>query len=145
VKSIPHLLAFVALIALYQVVGTKWGRSAKLYFLVGMLALYVIAALVLFVMRRRLCGEHAQSAEGPVSSSAIPWYWRIFDTMIGVSFVIGPPVGVTLVRQQPLSWDGEFTGYHLLAMAGGAAAYFLGRTCVIRKWQQRHRISNDAA
>jgi hypothetical protein len=96
-------------------------------------------------MRRRLRGEQAQFAEGSVSNSGIPWYWRLSDIVLGLSFVIGPPVIVTLVRRLPLSWEGEFSGYHLLAMAGGGGAYLLGRACVIRLWQRRHGVHNDSA
>jgi hypothetical protein len=63
VKSIPHILALGALLAVYHTAGVLWGRDAKMYFLIGMLALYGVAGVTLFIMRRRLrAGVHRMDA-----------------------------------------------------------------------------------
>lgn len=142
-KRIAPILALIALFAAYHTAGVLWGRDAKLYVLIGMLALYGVLTVALFIMRRRLRRED-MAAEWDGDTSA-PWYWRLLDGVLGVSFAFGPPLIVSLMRRQPLSWESEFTGYHLLAMAGGVGVYLVGRAYVVRQWQRRHRFRNDAA
>ena len=152
-KSIPHILALVALLAVYHTAGVLWGRNAKVYFLIGMLALYGVAGVVLFVMRRRLRAgvhrmddasradflrEHPDVAEGLAPSARVPWLLRVLDTVLGITFAFGPPVTVSLARRHPLTWESEVTGSHLAAMAGGVGVYLAGRAFVIRQWQRRN-------
>lgn len=152
-KSIPHILALVALLAVYHTAGVLWGRDAKVYMLVGMLALYGVAGVTLFIMRRRLRAgvhrmedasradllrEHPEVAEELAPSATVPWLWRVLDTVLGIAFAFGPPVIASLARKQPLIWESEFTVYHLAAMAGGIGVYLLGRAFVIRQWQRRN-------
>ena len=134
-KRIAPILALIALLAAYHTAGVLWGRDAKLYVLIGMLVLYAVLTLALFVVRRRLRREQPELAAELDADASAPWYWRLLDGVLGVSFAFGPPLIVSLVRRQPLSWEGEFTGYHLLAMAGGVGVYLLGRACVVRRWQ----------
>ena len=143
-KRIASILALVALLAAYHTAGVLWGRDAKLYVLIGMLALYAVLTLVLFIMRRRLRIEQPGVAAELVADGGAPWYWRLLDGVFGVIFAFGPLLIVSLVRRQPLSWGSEFTGYHLLAMAGGVGVYLLGRACVVRQWQRRHGATNEA-
>jgi hypothetical protein len=155
VKSIPHILALGALLAVYHTAGVLWGRDAKVYILIGMLALYGVAGVTLFIMRRRLRAgvhrmdaasradllrEHPEVAEELAPSATVPWLWRVLDTVLGITFAFGPPVIVSLVRKQPLTWESECTGYHLAAMAGGIGVYLLGRAFVIRQWQRRNAV-----
>jgi len=160
VKSITPVLAIVALLAVYHTAGVLWGRDAKLYFLIGMLVLYALVGLAVFIMRRRLQSdvqgmdevsreellrEHPEVEEELAPSAGVPWPWRVLDVVLGIVFAFGPPLVVSLARQQPLTWESEFTGYHVLAMAGGVGAYCLGRAYVIRQWRRRHGVSNDNA
>ena len=127
---------------------------------IGMIVLYAFVALALPIMRRRLRSgvqrmddvarakllrEHAEVAEEFAPSVGVPWRWRVMDVVLGTTFAFGPPIIVSLARQQPLTLESEFTGYHLLATASGVCVYLLGRACVVRQWQQRRRAPNDAA
>lgn len=138
---------------MYHTAGVLWGRNAKVYFLIGMLALYGVAGVVLFVMRRRfragvhrmddasradLLREHPEVAKELAPSARVPWLWRVLDTVLGITFALGPPVTVSLAQRQPLTWESEFTGYHLAAMAGGVGVYLAGRAFVIRQWLRRN-------
>ena len=129
-KSIPHILALVALLAVYHT-----------------------ASVVLFVMRRRLregvhrvddasqadlLREHPDAAAELAPSARVPLLWRVLDTVLGITFALGPPLTVSLARRQPLTWESECTGYHLAAMAGGVGVYLAGRAFVIRQWQRRN-------
>lgn len=144
-KRIIPILALIALLAAYHSAGVLWGRDAKLYVVIGMLSLYALLTLALFVVRRRLRRDQPELAEELDADAGAPWYWRLLDGVLGVSFALVPPLIVSLARRQPLSWEGEFTGYHLLAMAGGVGVYLLGRAYVIRRYQHRHGVTNDAA
>ncbi|MCE9609069.1 MAG: hypothetical protein K8R23_02460 [Chthoniobacter sp.] len=135
----------IALLAAYHTAGVLWGKDAKLYVLIGMLALYAVLTLALFVVRRRLRREQPELAAELDADADPPWYWRLLDGVLGVSFAFGPPLVVSLVRRQPLTWESEFTGYHLLAMAGGVGVYLLARAYVVSQWQRRHGVTNDAA
>jgi hypothetical protein len=145
VKRIAPILALIALLAAYHTAGVLWGRDAKLYVLIGLLALYGVLTLALCVVRRRLRREQPELAAELDADVSAPWYWRLLDGVFGVSFAFGPPLIVSLVRHQPLSWESEFTGYHVLAVAGGVGVYLLGRAYIIRQWQRRHGVTNDAA
>lgn len=116
-----------------------------LYALIGMLGIYAVLGLTLFIMRRRLWRDLPELAAELDANASAPWYWRLLDGVLGVSFAFGSPLIVSLVRRQPLSWESEFTGYHLLAMAGGVGAYLLGRAYVNRRFQHRRGVVNDAA
>lgn len=144
-KRTTFILALVALLAAYHSAGVLWGRDAKLYVLIGMLALYAVLTLALFLVRRRLRKEQPDLAAALDSDSGPPWYCKLLDGALGVSFAFAPPLIVSLVRREHLSWEGEFTGYHLLAIAGGVGVYLLGRAYVIRRYQRRHGVTNDAA
>lgn len=95
--------------------------------------------------RAELLREHAEVAEELAPSATVPWLWRVLDAVLRIAFAFGPPVVVSLARWQPLSWESEFTGYHLVAMAGGVGVYLLGRAYVIRQWRRGHGVSNDNA
>ena len=138
---------------MYHTAGVLWGRDAKMYFLIGMLALYGVAGVTLFIMCRRLRAgvhrmdaasradllrEHPEVAEELAPSATVPWLWGVLDTVLGITFAFGPPVIVSLARKQPLTWESECTAYHLAAMAGGIGVYRLGRAFVIRQWQRRN-------
>ena len=144
-KRIAPILALVALLAAYHTAGVLWGRDAKLYAMIGMLVLYAVLTLALFVMRRRLRRDQPDVSAALDSNSGSSWYWRLWDVGFGVAFAFGPPLIVSLVRRQALSWESEFTGYHLLAMAGGVVVYLLGRAYVVSHWQQKHGAPNDNA
>lgn len=143
VKRTPYILGFIALLAVYHFAGVFWGRGVKLYILVGMLGVYAVVELALFVMRRKLRRKQPDIAPRLDSDSGIPWHWRLLDVVLGVSFAFGPPVIVSLVRRLPLSWESEFTGYHLLAMGGGVGVYLVGRAYAVKRWRQRHGFTND--
>lgn len=142
-KRIAAILVIIALVAAYHTGGVLWGRNGKLYALIAMLALYVVLALVLFVLRRKLRREQPELAATLELEAGAPWYWKLLDGGLGVSFAFTPPLVVSLMRHQPLSWESEFTGYHLLALAGGVGLYFLGRACVVRQWQRRQGLADD--
>lgn len=143
-KRTAPILAFIALLTVYHTVGAIWGRTAKLYVLVGMLGLYAALGLALFIMRRRLRREQPELAVELETDARVPWYWRLLDGVLGVSFALGPAFLVSLVRRQPLSLEAEFTGCHLLAMAGGVGVFLLSRAYVVRCYQKGHRVTNDA-
>lgn len=158
-KNIPHIVALVALLAVYHTAGVLWGRDAKVYFLIGMLALYGVASVVLFIMRRRLGAgvhrmdaarradllrEHPEVAEELAPRATVPGLWRVLDAVLGITFAFGPPLIVSLAREQSLTWESEVTAYHLAAMAGGVGVYVLGRGFVIRQWQRRNAESSTA-
>ena len=144
-KRIAPILALIALLAAYHTAGVLWGRDAKLYVLIGMLGLYAVLGLVLFIMRRRLRREQPELAAELDADGSAPWYWRVLDGVLGVCFAFGPPLIVSLARRQSLSWESEFTGYHVLALVSGVGVYLLGRAYVIRRYQHRHGVTNDAA
>lgn len=144
-KRIAPILALIALLVAYHTAGVLWGRDAKLYALIGMFVLYALLTFALFVMSCRLRREQPHLAAELDTDVTAPWYWRLLDGVLGVAFAIIPPLLVSLARRQPLSWESEFTGYHLLAMAGGVGVYLLGRAYVIRRYQHRHGVTNDAA
>ena len=100
-----------------------------------MLGLYAVLGLALFIMRRRLRREQPELEAQLDTAAGAPWYWRLLDGVLGVICAFGPPLIVALARRQPLSWESEFTGYHLLAMASGVGVYLLGRAYVIRRFQ----------
>lgn len=143
-KRIGPIVILVAILAAYHTAGIFWGISAKLFFLIGMLALWAVLTLALFIMRRRLLKEQPELAVVLDSDSGPPWQWKLLDGVLGINFAIGPPIIVSLVRKEPLAGDGEFTGYHLLAMAGGVGVYLISRAYVVRKWQQRHKDINGS-
>jgi hypothetical protein len=144
-RRIAPILALIALLAAYHTAGVVWGRDAKLYALIGMLVLYALLTLALSVVRHRLRREHPELAAELDADKGAPWYWRFLDGVLGVSFAFGPPLIVSLARCHPLSWEGTFTGYHLLSMTGGIGLYLLCRAYVIRRYQHRHGVANDAA
>lgn len=144
-KRIAPIIALITLLAAYYTAGVLWGSDAKLYVLIGILGLYAILSLALFIVRRGLRTEQPDLAPILDSDSGVRWYWKILDGVLGGSFFFGPPLIVSLVRCQPLSWESEFTGYHLLAMVGGAGVYLLGRAYVVRQWQRRHGVTDGAA
>lgn len=138
VKRIALIVAFVALLAVHHAAGVLWGRDAKLYVLIAMLGLCAVLTLALFIMRRPLRRVQPDRAATLDSAFGAPWYWKLLDGVLGLSFTFGPPLALSLVRRQPLSWESEFTGYHVLAMAGGVSVYLLARAYVVRRWQERH-------
>jgi hypothetical protein len=144
-KRIAPILALIALLVVYHAAGVLWGRDAKLYVLVGMLGLYAVLTVALFMVRRRLRRDQPDLAEALDSDSGAPWYWKLLDGALAVCFAFGPPMIVSLVRRQPLSWESEVTGYDVLALAGGVGVYLLGRAYVVRKWQRRQGVTNDVA
>ena len=79
-KPIAPILGLVALLAAYHTAGVLWGRDAKLYALSGMLALYALLTLALFVMRRRLRRERPEIGAELDGSSSAPWHWRLSCT-----------------------------------------------------------------
>jgi hypothetical protein len=102
--------------------------------------LYVIVAIAARVADRRLARDltHLDSeqqaslaASDPDFDSVLrppqqpPWYWRALDVLLGVTLAFAPPVLVSLIRGDALSWDSAFTGYHVLAMACGIGVYCL--------------------
>jgi hypothetical protein len=143
-KRFAPFFAIIALLAAYHAAGVLWGRDGNLYVLIGILGLYAVVTLAVFIIRRRLRREHPDLAETLNSDSDALWYWRVLDVAMGVSFAFGPPLIVSVIRRQPLSLESEFTGYHLLAMASGGGVYLLGRAYVVRQWQLRHQASKDA-
>ena len=144
-KRIALVLALIALLATYQAIGVLWGRDVKLYVISGILGLYAVLSIALFIMRRRLRREHPELAAEMDADAGAPWYWRILDGVLGVSFAFGPPVIVSLTRRQSLSWESEFTGYHVLALAAGVGVYLLGRAYAIRRYQHRREVTSEAA
>ena len=95
-KRIAPILALIALLAAYHTAGVLWGRDAKLYALIGMLVLYALLTLALFVMRRRLRREQPDLAADLDDDVVTPWYWRLLDGVLGVAFAIIPPLFVSL-------------------------------------------------
>ena len=142
-KPIALILAFAALLGACVAAGVLWGRDAKLYVLIGMLGLYSVLSFVVFIMRRRLRREQPDLAAALDSNPGAPWYWKLLDGVLGVSFAFGPPLIVSLVRRQPLTWESEFTGYHLLALLGGVGSYLIGRAYVVRHWQRKRGVADD--
>lgn len=139
VKRIAPILALIALFAAYHVAGVLCGRDAKLHLLIGILGLYALLCLALFIIRRRLRREQPELAAELDADARARWYWRLLDGVLGVSFALGPPLIVSLVRRQSLSWESEFTGYHVLALAGGVGVYLLGRAYVVKRWRAQTR------
>lgn len=76
-KRIAPILALIALLAAYHAAGVLWGRDAKLYVLIGMLGLYALLGLALFIMRRRLRREQPELAAELDADASAPWYWRL--------------------------------------------------------------------
>jgi hypothetical protein len=139
VRMFKRIAPILGLIAAYQTAGVLWGRDTKQYALIGMLVLWTVLTFVLAAMRRRLWREHPDVSAALESDTGAQWYWKILDAMFVVILVLGPPLVVSLRRREPLSWESEFTGYHLLAMAGGVGVYLLGRAYVLRQWRLRQR------
>ena len=144
-KRIALVLALIALLAAYHAIGVLWGRDVKLYVVSGMLGLYAVLSIALFIMRRRLRREHPELAAEMDADASAPWYWRLSDGVLGVSFAFGPPLIVSLMRGQSLSWESEFTGYHVLSLAVGVGVYLLGRAYLIKRYHHRHGVTSDAA
>jgi hypothetical protein len=144
VKRITPILGLVALLAAYHIAGGIWGRTAKFYTLVGMLLLYAALAAALFFSRRQLQRERPDLAGILDSAPVSPWYWKLLDAVFGVIFAFVPPVLVSLALGQPLSWESEFTGYHVLAMAGGVGIYWLGRAYAVKRWRQRNGVTKES-
>jgi hypothetical protein len=110
-----------------------------------MLGLYAALGFAFAIMRRRFRREQPGLAAELDAQVSVRWYWRLLDGLAAVGFVFGPPLIVSLARPQPLSWESEFTGYHLLAMAGGISIYSVGRAYIIRRYRkQRHGPAKDA-
>lgn len=122
-------------LAAYQIVGAIWGAEAKKYFLVGILCLYSAVCIANSVMLRKLRKGQPELAADFETDAAVPWYWRLLDVFAGVSFAFGPPLLVSLANGQRISWDTKFTGYHLIAMVGGAVFYLVIRPFLIRRYK----------
>lgn len=136
-NRIAPVLALIALLAAYHAIGVVWGRDVMLCMISGILGLYAVLSIALFITRRRLRKEHPELAAEMDTDASAPWYWRFLDGVVGVIFAFGPPLIVSLMSGQSLSWESEFTGYHLLALAVGVGVYLLGRAYVIRRYKHR--------
>lgn len=109
-KHLAPILAFVVLLATYHIAGVLWGGNAKLSIVIGMLVLYALLSLALFVISRRLRRDQPELAVILDSDSGAPWHWKLLDGILGVSFAFVPPVMVSVIGGHPLSWESEFTG-----------------------------------
>jgi hypothetical protein len=58
-----------------------------------------------------------------VSEAELSWTGKIVDLVLGVTAAFGPPVVYHVVHGLPLSWNSEFTVWHLLWMGIGVAMY----------------------
>ena len=151
-KSLGAIVIFVSLLLAYHVIGRVWGIKAKVVFAIGIIVVYSVVAVVTLVMRRRLSNifknmeadtlkrllaEHPEIIEELSPSPAIDWKWKLLDMVLGICFTVGPVLLVSIEMKQPLSLESKFTGYHLLAMAGGLGVYWLGRTTAIKLWRHK--------
>lgn len=138
VQRIALILAFLALMAVCHTVGAGWGREGKLCFAGALLVLSVAAAIFSRVTARRLARQlslldanqrASLMASNPEFESVFtppkhpPWYWRVFDGLLGLTLLMAPPVWVALIRGDRVSWDSAFTGWHLLSVACGVGLY----------------------
>lgn len=107
-KAILHILALIALLAVYHTAGVLWGRDAKLYLLIGMLALYAFVGLALLIMRRRLRSvvqhmdevnraellrEHPEVADQLAPNAGVPWRWKVRTPFRAVSDTVPGQTG----------------------------------------------------
>jgi hypothetical protein len=142
------VIAFVAFLAIYHAAGYVWGQDGKLYFVIGLLAVSCLLSLALFVLKRRLLDQDpdAGSASGddppepepddddifPTPGPRLRGARRYVDGALGLCAAFCPPILVSVFRGDRLSWDGDFTGSHLLAMIAGVSLYY-----VVRPWVWR--------
>ncbi|MFZ4765300.1 MAG: hypothetical protein ACOYMN_10140 [Roseimicrobium sp.] len=137
------ILAFLALMAVYHTAGAIWGRDAKWYLLVGIVIVSSLLSLAIFILQRRLQDSSTDCDSTPeadidldalIPGPRLTGVRRIIDGILGVIAAFGPPVFLTVWRGERLSLDGEFTGYHFLAMVVGVGLYFFVRQWVWRSF-----------
>ena len=146
------ILALILLLAAYHTVGVIWSIKAKIYFVVGMLIAWTAAAVVTGIMHRRLkknfedmddkireqlLAEHPDVIEAMSATPVVHWKWKLLDTVLALLFMFTPFLMVSIATKQTVSWNSKFTGYHLLALAGGLGIYYLGRTIMIKWWKSK--------
>ena len=136
-NRIAFILACFTLIAAYHVAGEVWGKDAKLWIVMGMVVLYSVVSVALFVMRRHACGGQ------PKMTVNVAWPWKLLDVVAGLSFAFLPPLMISLARRETFDWESNFSGLHLLAMTGGVGVYLLARTLIIKRWKQEHGVTDD--
>ena len=147
----------ILVVVLLSVIGALlkhfFGLAGKVIF-VGVIALSAIAFSIIYsiqkaYLRRELRNMSREEIESYVAEckkegiddpfedvheAGLSWTGGLIDLVLGGSAALSPPLIYHVVRGFPLSWDSEFTGWHLLCMVVGVLLYMVVRTKVTNRF-----------
>ena len=157
-KTTQSILIVVALSIIAALLKHFFGFAAKAIFagviFVSAIAISIIYSIQKASLRRALSAmsqdeiesyeaecrkQGIENAFEAVDEAELSWMGKAIDVILGMTAVFGPPLVYHIVRGLPLSWDSEFTGWHLLCMAGGALMY----TAIRRKTMNRFMTNTE--
>ena len=140
-KISRFLLAFIVFLALYQFTGAVGGLAGKLRFVLIVVVISILVSMAIAWFKRGSGAELRESGSSPpiidveeiIEGPRLTGIWRIVDALFGIIAAFGPPLLLGVIRGEPLSWDGSFTGQHFLAMVLGVGLYLVFRAWLWRR------------
>ena len=143
-KTVRIIVSILALLVIYRLLGVATGISGRVRIVLTFVIFWVLRSLALHLQNRylsdRLRDMGVRDGTSPLEAflAEPKWTggWRFADAGLCILAAFGPPVLLSLLRREHITWDSQFTAQHLLAMMLGAGLYLVARSWLWRKLTQ---------
>jgi hypothetical protein len=135
------ILGTLAWVLVYHLAGSIWGMHGKLTMLGIGLAIWIGASIYIARTKRyirKMCEPDEAEAmiadldEPDIQGLKLTAPQTFFDGILGIAFFFVPPVVVSLIREESITWESPFTVWHLGSLFVGLFAYLVLRPRIFR-------------
>lgn len=141
-SKLSVILGTLAWVLSYHVAGSVWGMHGKLTMLGIGLTIWIAGSIYIARAKRyirEMCEPIEAEAmiadldEPDIQGLKLTTPQKFLDAILGLALVFMPLVVVSFIRGESITWDSQFTFWHLGTVFVGGFAYLILRPRVFRR------------